>query len=140
MCGQGGAHTGAVLSMVVTAVNVSKQLQCVHQNLILMLYWPLPPTLLVTSEMHGLVIFNEGTGYPSIVTGLQFMGILEAVPEVLRCCRPLLLPIGITVWGRCKSVSKPPIQTLFGKLIIYNSARSCRGPETEVFWELVMDQ
>ena len=109
---------GTVLSMVVTVVNGSKQLLCVRQNLIVKLYWPLPPTLLVTSEIHGLAIFNEVTGYPSMATGLQFMGILKAVPEVLRCCRPLLLPIGITVWGRWKSVSQPPIQTLFGKLII----------------------
>ena len=40
MCVCGRAHTGAVLSMVVTAVNGSKQLQCVRQNLIVMLYWP----------------------------------------------------------------------------------------------------
>ena len=64
----GGAHTGAVLSMVVIAVNGSKQLLCIHQNLIVMLHRPLPPTLLLTSEMHGLATFNEVTRYPSIAT------------------------------------------------------------------------
>ena len=52
-----------------------------------------------------------------MVTGLQFMGILEVVAEVLRYCRPLLLPIGITVWEGANQYQSHQYR-LFGKLII----------------------